>query len=321
MTKIKKQPKSGGARKAPPNVQVRRKTANTSKIPKAISTRAVNSICGLTDPFCGHARGAKYPDDSSARTLPFTYHGRVNLGSDTNGTLRYLWYPQFGFNPITWSSAATGSAVTAWTDFAPTSVVAGVESYRIVSSGFKVKSIIAPLNASGEVNVRTWATQPSLLANADILSYNNTDSCDRPTRLVDELAVVSAHNAQMPQIFYLAADDAAAVGGVRPNGFNASTIYASGLPVSSICFVLEWVVHYELLFADASGLSQLATPPPPANSVITQVANRVTSQVPSIFERGAKMVGDMIVKKAVAGVATYLGGPAGGGIAMQLLDG
>jgi hypothetical protein len=298
---------------------LRRSNALSNSVQSRLKQQAVHATCGLTDPFCPYARSAKYPDDSPVRTLPYTQKGRINLGSDVNGELRYLWYPQYGFVPVTYSAAATGAAVTAWTDFANDSSISGVAKYRIVSAGYRLKSIIAPLNASGEVNLRDWPDTAANLAAVDCLSYNATSSMSIATRLVDETTGVSSHTFDLPQLFYPASGASAIVTSTAANGFNPQTIYATGLPVSTVCFVLEYVIHYELIFLDSSSMSLLTTPSPPANSMLTAAAARVSSALPSFFDRGAKALGDLVIRKATLALGSALGGPAGGAAANGIL--
>jgi hypothetical protein len=280
------------------------------------ASRAVHSICGLTDPFCAHANGAKYPDDSSARTLAYTFRGRKSLATDANGECAYLWFPQYAYQPITFASARTGGGVTAWTDFPASAYLSGTASYRIVSAGYILRSITAPLNASGIVSVRDYAAVPDRLTTVDMTTFNANATADIPLRLLNNFASISSHSSKMPQIFYPVGDDSAAIGSVSTErGFNPQTIFVTGAPINTTVITMEYVIHFELIFPDDQGLAQACTPPPPANSLITQSAARVTSQVPSFFERGAKALGDVVIRSAARALGTMLGGPSGGAIA------
>lgn len=236
------------------------------------------------------------------------------LTTDGGGTAAYLWYPQYAFHPTTYAATRVGPNVTAWTTFPVLNPMIDVASYRIVSSGFTLKSIVAPLNASGEVNLRTFGTDPAQLTAVDLQTYNATSSTDVPLRLVNSLSCISQHTAQVPQNFYTVASDSSDVAAMRPNGFAPTTIYISGAPANTGCIVMEFVIHFELIFNEDSGLAQACTPPPPANSIITMAANKVTSTLPSFFQKSIDMVGDFLARKATSALGGMLGGPAGAAI-------
>lgn len=293
-------------------------STSKSVVPRAI----VSKICGLTDPFCEHARGARYPDDSSSRTLPFTHRARYNLISNVTGDLNYLWWPSFGFEPLTFPSLVAGNVVTTWTDFPAQALISGVTKYRIVSSGFIVKSITAPLNASGEIGVRTWpSSMGSAMQPLDLASYNCNQAKNQPLRLLNGMAVVTEHSDQMPQVFYQSSLDTPTVAIRAANGFTPATIYATGVPASTTVAVIETYIHYELCFDDSTGMQQVAVPPPPSNAIVTQAAAKVTSAIPAIMEKGAQATGALIVRMASRAIGNYFGGPVGGAAAGMLTDG
>lgn len=118
--------------------------AGVNTLTKAVTNRFTHQVCGLTDPFCNDAIGSKFPDDSSTRTLPYTRRGRVTMNSDASGDLAYVFNPQYVYEPFTYASVRTGSAVTSWADSGAASVMPNVTKYRIVSCGFRLKSVLAP---------------------------------------------------------------------------------------------------------------------------------------------------------------------------------
>lgn len=311
-TKIKQQPASRKANQAKRNTRRPKSSAPANNISKVISSKLTHQVCGLSDPFCAHASGAKYPDDSSTRTLPFSRRGRHVLTTDGSGNAAYLFNPQYTRDPITFPSARTGAAVTAWTDFpAYTGVIAGVDKYRIVSCGFTIKSITAPLSASGELNMRSFGNDVSTLTSLDMLTYNATANLNMPIRTVDNVAVVLSHDAEMPQHYYSVSTDSAATASCVTRGFNPVTIYISGAPVSTNVLVVEFIINYELVFSDESGMAMVSTVSPPANTVLTTAAAKVTSALPTFFERGVTVAANAITNRAASAIASYFGGPAG----------
>lgn len=274
----------------------------------------VSKVCGLTDPFCPHASGAKYPDDSNTRTLAYAFRGSKSFTTTSSGTAAYLWNPQYGFDPFLNSDAPNRvfADVTAWTDAGAVGLLFGVTKYRIVSSGFTLRSIVAPLNASGEVVLRTFGTDAERLGAVNLLTYNCVESANIPLRLVNEVAVVTSHNSEMPQNFYPLSEDTGVLVDTVTRGFNPVTIYIQGAPGSTEVISVEFIINYELVFSDDIGMAQAATKSNPSNPVLSQTANKVTSALPGIFEKGAKAVATAVVTRVSTALATYIAGPAAG---------
>lgn len=256
-----------------------------NKIPKAY----LSAICGLADPFCTHAIGAKYPDNSPVRTNTYSARGSTQLVVDTGGEGTYLFMPQYSYGPLTYPSTGSGSLVTAWTAFPAYSPIADVANYRINSVGFTLKCTLAPLNASGMVYLRGYATEDLIKMGAvDVTTYNASWCKNVPLRLMDDTAVLLQHTSQLPQVFYRTINDNTAVTNSSSKGFAPVTIYINGAPASSAPITIEWVINYELVFEDSSGSAQMATPPPPMNAQLTTAANYVTSTIAPIFTAGIK---------------------------------
>lgn len=284
---------------------------------KPTPQKAVSVVCGLTDPFCKHAMGSKYPDDSSVRTLPYTFRGRSTIATGADGTSSRLWNPQYAFAPLTSAGAGrVGPIVAGWNNFAAVGLISGVSKYRIVSSGFTLKSICAPLYASGEVAIRDFGVPTSSLDTVDLLTYNATSTSNIPLRSMNNVAVITSHNSAMPQTFYPVSSDSASPTTPPAGSFNPVTIYVTGAPASTDVLVIEYVIHYELIFDDSSGMAQVATPPPTRNPALTMVANQVTSSAGTIFESGVSAAGRYIENIAARAIGTFLGGPAGGQLAV-----
>jgi hypothetical protein len=271
---------------------------------------ATHQVCGLTDPFCDHARGAKYPDDSNVRTLPYSYQNRKSMTTTANGEAWQLLCPQYEFEPWTVASASTLSVVTAWQNFPSQSLIAGVDKYRIVSAGFTLNNVSAPLYSSGMVHIRAWPYESlSPMAGIDTASYSATFSVDIPLQDCKDIAVVYSHTAQLPQVFYEESLDTGVVINVASRGFCPVTVYVTGAPPSTTVLSLKHITHYELTFVESTGMQQLATPAPRFNPMITDAAASVTSSMKPILIEGAKRVGGYIVDKAKRALLARMGMP------------
>lgn len=302
-----------GARKLPSSTL----TTTTTKQPSQPSSvkvprQFVSQVCGLTDPFCTHANGAKYPDFSSVKTLPYTRRLRSTLTSDANGYANLLIMPQYASLPYNNNSANVyaGNTVTTWANFLPATVIAGVSGYRIVSAGFVVRHIVSPLNSAGMVYIRQYGQQDgAYISPLDTSTYNATSVCNVPVQEAREIAVILQKTAQMPQTMYSPLTDTGLVANTATRGVGYATVAIAGAPASTPILEIEYVINFELVFEDGSDLAQVATPPPPANSMITDAAARVSSTLTPIVADGLSAAGRMFVTKATTALAGYLGGP------------
>lgn len=285
--------------------------------PDRLGDKLVTRICGLSDPFCSHARGAKYPDDSSVRTVPFTFEGITTVLTSAAGTQAVFLWPQFTYLPIGFGSTASLPTESAWDARTNAAPLTSVSQYRIVSVGFTLKRISAPLYSSGMVHIRSWPSEAySPYGSMDIASYSATYSQDIPLQDCSEVAITLEHSSQMPQVFYDVSSDSSTVSGGSSRGFNPVTLYLVGCPASSDVLQIHWVIHYELIFDTATAMAQIATPPPPANPVLTAAANSVTSVIKPVAEHGAAVFGEMVVRAAKTAISRVLLGPTASAVAM-----
>jgi len=279
----------------------------------------VERVCGITDPFCSAANGAKYPDGSPVRTLPYTYHGRYSMSSGVNSAEAFLWHPQFTYDPFTVALTRAGDSVTAWANFpTATAAFAAASSYRIISSGFILRCVLAPLNASGMLHIRSW-TNGDMAKYGTLLtrSYTASRCLDIPIQDVKELCVVTQRSARMPQMFNITSDDSNVVIAGLDNGFTPVSVYITGAPVSTQVFDVEYFVNMELVFADEDGIGLLSTPPPPSNTALTAAAAKVTSAVTTVFHRSVRATAEYVATKAAAAIAGYVGGPMAAGAVLS----
>lgn len=273
----------------------------------------VHAICGITDPFCPHSSGAKYPDASSVRTLPYTRRTRYTLASDASGFANLVVSPQYSYYPHSVVNVAAANTVTSWSNFASYPTIAGVSGYRIVSSGYVVRRIVSPLHAAGMVYIREYGSETNaFIAPIDTTTYNATAIANVSVQDASEVAVVLQRTSQMPQVFYNPASDTAFVGNAIPHGFASSTIAIAGAPASTPILEIEFIINFELVFEDSTDLAQVATHPPPANAFITTAAATVTSTLTPIVTNGIAAFGRQIATKAATALVGSFMGPAAG---------
>jgi len=298
------------------------KKAKPKKAPNVkfgVPKQLVSQVCGLSDPFCEHAGGAKYPDSSSIKTLPYSRRLRFTIGTDAGGYANVVLNPQYSYSPWANNNVYAANVVTSFSNFAAYATIAGVSSYRIVSQGFVIRHIVSPLNSAGMIYVRLYGSENGAsFGPIDTTTYNASSVGNIAVQDAREVAVVFPHTSQMPQVFYPVSSDSASVGSTIAHGFGFATISLAGAIPSTAILEVELVTHYELVFEDSSDLAQVSTPSHAANAMLTGATAVVTSTLRPIVHEGVSQFGKLIVSKAVAAAGSYLGGPVGGAVASRL---
>lgn len=327
----KKTSQSNRSSKASP--QAVSKVASTSKqlVPRnRVSPITMSSICGLTDPFCSHAIGTKYPDASSARSLPFSMHYQVNVTTDGLGNGAMLFAPgyNFGFAQAT-TTSAIGSCVfpAAFT----ANNVSGLtpSAYRIVSSGIRIRNLASPLNASGIVQIRGYASPNGATYLAvDTGKYN----CD----FYQDIPLQSINGSGHTDVVFRRTDEVESRQFVNPAttnptsgivayvapGFGVIVVTVLGGPATSAPINVEWLQHMELLFDDSDSLAVAMTPSHPANPLLTQAASSVSRTVGNIFTQVGKDIETattFAARKVMVDLGTRFLGSGAASAAMMLL--
>lgn len=285
----------------------------TTKTSQAVVPRAlVHQVCGLTDPFCLHAVGAKYPDSSRVRTLTYPYRQVMTFSTNGLGRIAALFVPNYFRDALTPMADVSPNTAT-WTPAGIAPVIPDVVGYRIVSCGLRVRRIVAPLYASGTVHIRVLGAQAALgVSDVDVLSFARSECIDIALQDCKETIIAGTRSAQMPQNFYSGTDPGTDPLLYTPSGFQPITVFVDGAPINTPVITIEYIIHYELTFDDNSGTALLATPPPQSNPMVTAVSSKLSSVGKSIFVSGLESFSKYVVSAASGAIATYLGGPGAG---------
>lgn len=291
----------------PPPSTVMPSMSNTLLQQKDLRSR-VQLVCGVTDPFCEHARGAKLPDTSSTRTLTIYNRKRVTFTSDANGTHHSLFNAQYYYDPIAYGATATGSVITSWQPIA-VSGMPSVQNFRIISIGIRLNAISAPLYQSGMVSVRVWSQETlENYGTIDLASYLVTQAYDIPLSDCKDKVIILNRTSQRPETFHIAGGNAgtaesSTVTSCKTNGFTPVTIYLSGVPVSTAVLSVEYIINYEVLPLDSNEYATLATQAPPYDPILVNAATHVRSVFTNTLFNGVKAAGAAIESRAKAYLA------------------
>jgi hypothetical protein len=306
------------------------KTKSTRSFAKPRATaspdveRMAHETCGLVDPFCEHAVGAKYPDDSSARTLPYTVRYMQTYNSFADGTLGVFITPNTEYDSIGASIAPSSAPymkqpVALAT--APVPTFAGADRFRIVSVGVRVTSIAPSLTASGMLHFRSHAVENGnalcthLGSEVNGTSFAASKAADIALDDCKGYCFILEHSAKNPQLFYSPAQVTTngiidMFGGFA--GFYPGTIYGNGLPANTPCIQVEFIMHLEYIFDASDALNLAATPGPRFNPVVRDAATTLTSLGNHIFSTSAEKIGAYIEKKAIETLRSFMSSSAVG---------
>lgn len=319
-----KQPRQ--RRKAAP-----RPVANTQPVrvvrqpaaPKQASSRSVELVCGISDPFCPAASGAKYPDSASARTLAMPFHTRAAFSTNGTGYYSTMVVPGYEYISFTASSVAGTNTYVGSTVAGPTLTP---EAFRIVTMGVRIRNICSLFTASGMVRVRGFGAKVGTnLATTDAWNYNCDFFYDIPLKDCTEIVVILKRLDISSQDFVPPATCQPAntlASWVSP-GWGCVQIGVDGAPISTPVIDIEYFVNYELTFPDSDTMSLATTPPRPPNLAVQTASTTVMNRVGQVFERGARAAATTIAaaaSRAIEGAVRARLGPLVNGMAAITVD-
>lgn len=134
-------------------------------------TKLHESICALVNPFCTAAKGAKWPDGNGGDTLTYQVRGRQTLATNADGGFMTAFLGMCPYGQCTTSYVSPNYTFnTVLTDTATSSSFTSIfDSYRIVTWGVIIRSLLPALTAQGLLVIRTL-TSPSILG--DVVPAN-----------------------------------------------------------------------------------------------------------------------------------------------------
>jgi len=283
----------------------------------------LHRVCGLTDPFCDHAKGARYFDSNGTHSLAYPQKRMIPLATNANGELGLLLVPNYNNQWYLFGATAAGNTAYAGTMTAAP-VLGNTLNYRVVSWGFTIKHVTTPLTASGLISIRGFGSQAgSSYANVDGQTLNADVISDIPLQDCKNVAVIG-RKANNTSSFYVAPNTTVVTGGFVTDyvgcGWDVYQIYVTGAPVSTTIAYLELTINFEIILDDFTGMAQLMTPPPPSSLVMQTASAAVTSTAKSVFETGIAAASNYIKRSAATALASYFGGPSAGAATAMLLD-
>jgi len=266
----------------------------------------VHQVCSITDPFCIHAKNAKYPDGKGIGSLPMQLRSTQNITTGTTalssqGGACYVFTGSLPFclNGSTDATTSAGnwrlSAVNS-NPFAATNFTSYADKYRIVSWGIIIRSIVAATTAQGFITVSRLNDFPAISTDQPIGSMIGVEVKNYPIVPGMEIHVTGLRIGADSERFVSL--DTSTTDNIGWDTIKVELTGAASVDSVKVLNVeLVYNVEFTLLLANQA-LSQFVTPPKPANNTVLQASARMQSNVSTIMESGSAKVGSFLEKAA-----------------------
>lgn len=255
-------------------------------------------VCSNIDPFCPAAVGGKYMDAASTKSLAVPQHRRFSVITNANGAASFLVTPSYLLD-VFFGTVAAGIATFT---IAGTSSPITAQSVRLVSCGLKIRSVVAPLSASGMVRIRGFAAKNgSSLTTASISTYNCDFYEDIPLNSCKEVAVVLRRNDPTAKNFVSPAtiNSTNNLTDMVMPGWGPVLVSVDGGPVSLASLDVELFYNWEIILADDDSLAQVQTSSPVFNQTVSTATDILSSAGKNVFLAGASAVASYVERGAI----------------------
>lgn len=296
----------------PTSVVVRASVPRMSRASR-VTSEATKYICSVSDPFCDHALGSKVMDFGSTRSFPLTARFRTTISTIGTGEASYLFSPTYAYIPYSAATTLAAGIATFTTAQTAANVPSLAESVRLVSFGIRLKSIVAPLSASGIVRIRGFAGDMGsvVTSGVDIATFNADYAVDVPVHSLKDTVIILRRYDPTAKLFIdpNLINPTNLPGAINPHGFGLVTVSVQGGAATTPILDVEVVSHWELLLGDSEPLAQAATAAPAYQPVISEAADVVSSTVRPVFIEGVRYASNAVMSAAVQALAMRLGAP------------
>lgn len=243
------------------------------------------TLCGLTDPFCEHAKLAKVPDVGAGNTFTESVRWIATLTSDASGIVSAAFVPKVDFPMLEDVSGAWNTTYTNMTNPGTLINVNG-KNCRVTTYGIRIVSLLSAVDAKGVLAIASGfepvfstpvLTSPDGYSTYDIHGIGASSEwhvVGKPTGSEStDWAAVASHNAGTE--------------GAIP-GWNALYLLGTGLPATTASFRVELVTNFEYTFSDTSAyLQKFTTPQPIYNPQMLVARNEVMNGMNAVIKGGS----------------------------------
>jgi hypothetical protein len=274
----------------------------------------VSKICGIVDPFCPHAKGARWPDGNSDSTMTYQVRALVTMTTKTqNGGTLYFFTPSMPYFYLPAASVTVPTYTLASAYVTAGSVPFSIYSstYRVVTAGIIIRNVLPALTAAGILVVTRMAKMPNvgntmeegLMYGAQITSYPIVAGMEVP---------VAFHPVGIDSRDFKINNTTTTIN----DGWDVIKVEVIGAPVGTLTLSVEVVVNVEFTLATGySDLAQLAGNPANMSAPAQSIANKVSKAASTIAFDSLKSFGSQVASMAATALGTRVGGLFGGAIA------
>ncbi len=316
------------APQAPQQRKPRKRKPKRSTVPRSRAMLGAMAMahraCALTNPFCPAAVGAKWPDNSYSKSVPFSITNNQNYIQTNSSGIGGALYSG-GLYSYSVAATVTGSVIN-WTAFGLPYANPNVVRYRTNSWGLRL-SCAGPLQTTqGYVRIRAYSPETyAMFAATDIRDIMADWSYDIPlVRLISkDFHIFPQPLGQQAHDYHVLEDSTIATG--TNVGWQVISVGVDGALANSATVNVSYFGNFECVYADGTATQLFATPAPPDNPVLRTGSNNLLKDIGNFIEAGADKIDKIVQSKALkyfAGAAgAYMGGPQVGAAAFTIADG
>jgi hypothetical protein len=291
------------------------KSMNISQPPKKMASNgAVQKVCALTDPFCGHAIGVRWPDGSLG-TLPFTVRGHLAFSSFADGSHYVQFAPCFPYLSLS-ALGRTGSVFTLNSTYASVPVggiTSYISDYRPVCCGIVIRSLTPVMTTSGYIIVRRLPGFDGTLG-AGVATGDTYATMTQTYPIVPGMEIPIVFSALSGSLARNLVSQSTTT--TMPNNWDYIAVETVGAAASTTVLDFEFYYHFEGKLNESNqSLASLAPVSNNNSTALVSAATRVTGQIAKQTESTLARFGAKAVRFATEAVGTYLFGPTGGAVA------
>jgi hypothetical protein len=278
-----------GAPRPPPQPKAPAQKQSKAKLHK--------EICAITDPFCDHAKGVRFPDGTSTGTLAMQIRTVLTLGTGTtaNGAQGRSVFVFGGQLPYAYNFSATIAggppAVYTWSAAyldatTGTSFTSYAAKYRIVSWGIVLRSIVNATVAAGYITVRRYNDMPAVATTIAPGSMSGTEVKTFPLTAGMQVCVSGEKMGVDADRFQTVNTTT-----TENPGWGCIVVEQVGTATTDSATPMTVEVYYNVeltIKEDQPGLNQFLPPATPKNVAAITGQTKVANKVSTIIEGGVQ---------------------------------
>jgi hypothetical protein len=291
------------------------------RAPRTEKVRFVNTditthnVCALVDPFCIHAKGARWPDGNSNGTLTIQTRNMTFYNTFADGSFITYYSPRLNFDQIGASSVTAGTfnVSGAFVGNGFTNILTYSKEYRVVTAGLIIRCTMPNATAVGTLIITRVNAFPLLsgtvisgnLLGSDVTCYTLTPGLEIP--------IIFRPNGTDARSFKL--NDTNFSTNAIELGWEVIKIEVLGAPASAGIISIEKVYNFEISVVSAyNDVSQFITKNEIANVPLQQISDIVANQATNAVAESLSSFTDKVVRYATVHVNKFMSGTSAGKI-------